>query len=149
MLTELLRYHHVGTNREDRKKIALESLLKCGLSAGDADKYPHQFSGGQRQRVAIARSLILKPKILILDEPVSALDVSVQAMVINMLSDLKKEFGLTYIFVSHDIHMVRYFCDDVLVLKNGQVEDYGSISQVIENPRSEYVKMLLKASKIS
>lgn len=149
LMMELLRYHESGKNRGERKLIIEEMLLKCGLTAEDTDKYPHQFSGGQRQRIAIARALILQPEVLILDEPVSALDVSVQATIINLLSDLKKEFRLTYLFISHDIHLVRYFCDDVLVLRNGTTEDYGSVKEVLEHPRSKYVKMLLKASGMS
>ena len=148
MLMELLRYHKIGKNKIERKQKIESILIQCGLQSEDQNKYPHQFSGGQRQRIAIARALIIEPKILILDEPVSALDVSVQASIINLLNDLKAQFGLTYLFISHDIHLVRYFCDQVFVLKGGRCESYGSVSEVLEKPENDYVKTLLLHSGI-
>jgi peptide/nickel transport system ATP-binding protein len=109
------------------------------------NKYPHQFSGGQRQRICIARALSVQPSFLICDESVSALDVSVQAQVLNLLNELKEENNLTYIFISHDLSVVRYMSDTMIVMKNGKIEEMGEAKAVYEDPRSEYTRNLLSS----
>jgi len=126
----------------ERKSRAEEMLIKVGLDGGHYHRYPHMFSGGQRQRIAIARSLMLRPKILVLDEPVSALDLSVQAQVLNLLADLQDEFGLTYIFISHDLTVVKYIANEVMVMYFGKVVEYGTREQVFSQPRHDYTKTL-------
>jgi oligopeptide transport system ATP-binding protein len=122
-----------------------ELLERVGLSPGDYDRYPHEFSGGQRQRIGIARAIALKPKLVVADEPVSALDVSIQAQIVNLLDDLQDELGLTYLFVAHDIGVVRHIADRIAVMHGGRIVEQGSADQVCERPVDDYTKRLLAA----
>jgi ABC-type oligopeptide transport system ATPase subunit len=122
-----------------------ETLLKVGILPKYAGRYPHEFSGGQRQRIGIARAIIMKPKLLIADEPVSALDVSVQAQVINLLSELKETMGLTVLFIAHDLSVVKYFCDEIAVMYRGKIVEQASSSELFKNPIHPYTQSLLSA----
>ena len=145
ILLEPMRIHGIGQNDAERKKMALELLEKVSLPVDAYDRYPHEFSGGQRQRIAIARCLTLKPEILICDESVSALDVSVQAQVLNLLQDLQDEFGLSYIFISHDLSVVKYISDQVMVMNHGEVVEIANSDELYLHPQHEYTKRLLNA----
>ena len=130
----------------ERRERAMAMLLKVGLGPEHFNRYPHMFSGGQRQRIAIARALMLNPSFLVLDEPVSALDLSVQAQILNLLKDLQDEFGLTYVFISHDLSVVRYIADEVMVMYFGDVVEHGSRDEVFGNPQHAYTKTLFAAT---
>ncbi len=143
ILMEPMIIHGIGNGGEDRSKRAFELLAKVGLPEMSFYKYPHEFSGGQRQRIAIARCLTMKPDILICDESVSALDVSVQAQVLNLLQDLQDEFGLSYIFISHDLAVVKYMSDEVMVMSNGDVVEQGDSDELYRAPKHAYTKKLL------
>ncbi len=144
-LVEPMRIHAIGKDDDEREARARALLLKVGLDDAAMDKYPHEFSGGQRQRVAIARCLTLDPEVLVLDEAVSALDVSVQAQVLNLLKDLQDELGLAYIFISHDLAVVRFMADEVLVMKDGEVVEQASVAQILDAPQQDYTRRLLGA----
>jgi peptide/nickel transport system ATP-binding protein len=144
-LIEPMALHSIGKDTAEREQRARELLEKVGLDGSAFGKYPHEFSGGQRQRVAIARCLTLNPEVLVLDEAVSALDVSVQAQVLNLLRDLQDEFGLSYVFISHDLAVVRFISDEVLVMKDGEVVEQASAEQILAAPQQEYTKRLLAA----
>jgi dipeptide transport system ATP-binding protein len=133
----------------ERRKAAREMMAKVGLRPEYVDRYPHMFSGGQRQRIAIARALMLRPKILVLDEPVSALDVSIRAQVLNLLAELQQEFQLAYLFISHDLSVVRHIADDVMVIYLGHAVEVGSRAAIFENPQHPYTRALLSATPVA
>ena len=143
ILTEPMQIHGIGNNAQERTELAFELLNKVGLPEVSFYKYPHEFSGGQRQRIAIARCLTLKPDILICDESVSALDVSVQAQVLNLLQDLQAEYALSYIFISHDLAVVKYISDQVMVMNEGEIVEIANSDEIYRNPREPYTKRLL------
>ncbi|HEY8100079.1 MAG TPA: ABC transporter ATP-binding protein [Burkholderiaceae bacterium] len=145
ILLEPMRIHHIGENDQERARMASQLLGKVGLPASALHRYPHEFSGGQRQRIAIARCLTLKPEVLVCDESVSALDVSVQAQVLNLLQDLQEEFGMSYIFISHDLAVVKYMADQVMVMHQGEVVELADADELYQNPKHAYTKMLLAA----
>jgi len=144
-LVEPMVIHGIGGSTAEREQRARSLLEKVGLDGSAFGKYPHEFSGGQRQRIAIARCLTLNPEVLVLDEAVSALDVSVQAQVLNLLKDLQDEFGLSYVFISHDLAVVRFISDEVLVMKDGQVVEQASAEEILAAPKQDYTKRLLGA----
>ncbi|HEY2967438.1 MAG TPA: ABC transporter ATP-binding protein [Casimicrobiaceae bacterium] len=145
ILTEPMMIHGVGSSTQERTELAFEMLQKVGLPEVSFYKYPHEFSGGQRQRIAIARCLTLKPDILICDESVSALDVSVQAQVLNLLQDLQDEFHLSYIFISHDLAVVKYISDQVMVMNQGEIIEIADSDEIYRHPQQPYTKKLLSA----
>ena len=142
-IAEPLEVHGLINTSQQRKEKVSELLEKVGLRADHYNRYPHEFSGGQRQRIVIARALALQPSFLICDESVSALDVSVQAQVLNLLNDLKKEFGFTAIFISHDLSVVRYISDRIMVMNKGKIEEIGQADQVYHHPQSAYTQKLI------
>jgi peptide/nickel transport system ATP-binding protein len=140
-----MRIHSIGKDEDERARLALSLLGKVGLTREDFGKYPHEFSGGQRQRIAIARCLSMRPEIIVCDESVSALDVSVQATVLNLLLDLQEEFGLTYLFISHDLAVVKYMADEILVMNQGEIVERGSAEDIYARPQHPYTQQLLGA----
>ncbi|MCC3763559.1 ABC transporter ATP-binding protein [Glycomyces sp. TRM65418] len=144
LLAEPLKVHGVGS-REERRKLAVETLDAVGLPKSVLERYPHEFSGGQRQRLGIARALMLRPDLIVCDEPVSALDVSIQAQVMNLLDELQDEFGLTYLVIAHDLAVVRHLSDRVGVMYLGKLVEEADSSQIYERPRHPYTKALLSA----
>jgi len=144
-IAEPMQVHGLEPDAEKRKNRVLELLKKVGLEEKHYHRYPHEFSGGQRQRVCIARALALNPRFIICDESVSALDVSVQAQVLNLLNDLKKEFRFTYIFISHDLSVVKFMSDRMVVMQKGRIEEIGDPDEIYANPKSEYTRKLISA----
>jgi peptide/nickel transport system ATP-binding protein len=145
ILMEPMRIHRIGADEAERERLALRLLERVGMPALSFRKYPHEFSGGQRQRVAIARALAMQPDVLICDESVSALDVSVQAQVLNLLQDLQDEFRMSYLFISHDLAVVRYISDQVMVMNQGEVVEVADSDEIYRNPRHPYTQKLLGA----
>ncbi|MCB0478140.1 MAG: ABC transporter ATP-binding protein [Crocinitomicaceae bacterium] len=144
-IMEPMVVHHIGKDKKERKEKAIELLQKVGLHAKHFERYPHEFSGGQRQRICIARTLAVEPEFIICDESVSALDVSVQAQVLNLLNDLKKEFGFTYIFISHDLSVVKFMSDRIIVMDQGEMIELGEADELYENPQSKITKELIES----
>jgi dipeptide transport system ATP-binding protein len=145
LLEEPLAIQRLGS-RDERRHAALRMLAKVGLRAEHYGRYPHMFSGGQRQRIAVARALMLNPRLVVADEPISALDVSTQAQVLNLLADLQQEFGVAYLFIAHNLQVVRLIADDVLVMYLGKAVEQGSKEAIFENPQHEYTKSLLAST---
>jgi len=144
-ISEVLQVHHPELTAPQRRQQVIDLLEKVSLSAEHYNRYPHEFSGGQRQRIVIARALVLRPSFVVCDESVSALDVSVQAQVLSLLNDLKKEFGFTVVFISHDLSVIRYISDRILVMNKGRIEEIGEAAEVYSHPRSAYTQQLLAA----
>lgn len=144
-IVEPMRVHEILRNEKERKVRAIELLERVSMNASQFNRYPHEFSGGQRQRICIARALALNPEFIVCDECISALDVSVQAQVINLLSELKKDFGFTYLFISHDISVIKFISDRMIVLYNGKIEEMGDADEIYFNPQKEYTQRLINA----
>lgn len=144
-IAEPMKVHHLVTNKNERKDKVIELLKTVGLNEDHYYRYPHEFSGGQRQRIVIARALALRPEFIICDEAVSALDVSVQAKVLNLLNELKEQFGFTYIFISHDLSVVRFMSDRILVMREGKIIESGDADEIYSNPQTEYTKQLINS----
>ena len=144
-LTEPMLVHNIGTSKKRRKNKAIALLERVGLDESYYYRYPHELSGGQRQRVGIARTIAMEPKLVICDESVSALDISVQAQVLNLLNELKEDFGFTYIFISHDLAVVKYMADQLLVMNRGKIEEIGDADEIYANPTKAYTRKLIEA----
>lgn len=144
-ILEPMKVHNIGASNQERKEEVLAILEKVGLDASAYERYPHEFSGGQRQRVGIARTIALEPQLIVCDESVSALDISVQAQVLNLLNDLKAQFGFTYIFISHDLAVVKYMADQLLVMNKGKIEEIGDADLIYASPKQAYTKKLIHA----
>jgi peptide/nickel transport system ATP-binding protein len=144
-IMEPMKVHGLFANDAERKVKAIEILERVGLGESFFNRYPHEFSGGQRQRIGIARTIALQPKLIVCDESVSALDISVQAQVLNLLNELKENFGFTYIFISHDLAVVKYMSDQVLVMNKGKIEEMADADELYAHPKSEYTKKLIEA----
>ncbi|ATH16228.1 peptide ABC transporter ATP-binding protein [Delftia acidovorans] len=145
IVCEPLLAQPASPERSARRDQARATLEQVGLRVQDLDKYPHEFSGGQRQRIAIARALITRPRLIVADEPVSALDVSVQAQVLNLLHDLQQQLGLSYLFISHDLAVVQHLCDDAIVLSEGRIVERGAPQQLFHAPQHPYTQALVRA----
>lgn len=144
-ITEPMKVHNICDNDFQRKQEVIQLLKKVGIPKDSFNKYPHEFSGGQRQRICIARALALRPKFILCDESVSALDVSVQAEVLNLLNNLREQFGLTYLFISHDLSVVKYMSDRIIVMNEGKIVEQGLADDIYFNPKKEYTKKLISS----
>ena len=146
IVSEGLAVHGIGANEAERRIMVAEALRETGLDPAAMDRYPHEFSGGQRQRIAIARAIVLKPKFIVLDEPTSALDMSVQAQIVDLLRDLQQKHGLAYLFISHDLRVVRALSDRVMVMKDGKVVEENTAKQIFDAPQTDYTRALIAAA---
>jgi microcin C transport system ATP-binding protein len=146
IVEEGLKVHDLGGDEDARRRLVSKALVEVGLDPGAMDRYPHEFSGGQRQRISIARALVLEPRFLVLDEPTSALDMSVQAQIVDLLRELQARHGIAYMFISHDLRVVRALADEAIVLKDGRVVEQGPAEEVFENPKTAYTKALMAAA---
>ena len=144
-IMEPMQVHKILGSDKERKERVIELLKRVNMNESHFYRYPHEFSGGQRQRICIARALALNPKFIICDESVSALDVSVQAQVLNLLNELKREFGFTYIFISHDLSVVKFMSDRMVVMNKGKIEEMGDADEIYSNPQTEYTQNLIRA----
>lgn len=144
VLSEPLEIHKMGNDNKIEKKIC-EYIKLVGLDTDDLKKFPHQFSGGQRQRICIARALIVEPDLIVCDEPVSALDVSIQAQILELLKKLQRKLNLTYLFITHDLRVVKYIADEMIVLQNGKLVEHGTVHQIFKKPSTEYTKSLINS----
>jgi ABC-type oligopeptide transport system ATPase subunit len=142
---EALLYHHLVSTKKEQIEAVAETLKKVGLSPDGMSRYPHQFSGGQQQRICIGRAIALNPKLIVCDEPVSALDVSVQAQILNLLNELKETLNLSFLFISHDLSVIRHVSDHVLVLYRGKCVEQGVVDEIFNHPKNEYTHKLLAA----
>ena len=144
IIAEPLEIHKMGTPTQIKANV-VKFLKLVGLSDKDLSRYPHQFSGGQRQRICIARALIIEPDIIVCDEPVSALDVSIQAQILELLKALQKKLNLTYLFITHDLRVVKYIANEMIVLQNGKLVEQGAVNQVFKNPKTKYTQTLINS----
>jgi len=140
-----MKVHKLYASDKERKEKVMDLLNRVGLSEDYFNRFPHEFSGGQRQRIGIARTIALQPKLIVCDESVSALDISVQAQVLNLLNELKQDFGFTYIFISHDLAVVKYMSDQLLVMNQGKIEELDDADVIYNNPKKAYTKKLIHA----
>jgi microcin C transport system ATP-binding protein len=146
IVEEGLLVHQPETGYEARRRMIDDALVEVGLDPGTQDRYPHEFSGGQRQRIAIARAMVLKPRFVVLDEPTSALDMSVQAQIVDLLRDLLRRHSLAYLFISHDLKVVRALADEVIVMRAGKVVEQGRAADIFDSPREPYTRALIAAA---
>ncbi len=145
IISEGLTIHKVDPTR-DQRELVHDVMVEVGLDPATMDRYPHEFSGGQRQRIAIARAMVLRPRLLVLDEPTSALDMTVQVQIVDLLRNLQQKYGLAYLFISHDLKVVRAMSHKVMVMKRGDVVEYGTAADLYDRPQSDYTRTLLQAT---
>jgi ABC-type microcin C transport system duplicated ATPase subunit YejF len=146
IITEGMEVHRIGASRQEREALARQALKEVGLEASMAGRYPHEFSGGQRQRIAIARVIALKPRFIVMDEPTSALDMTIQAQIIRLLRELQEKYNIAYMFISHDLRVIRALADEIAVMKDGRIIEQGTTQEIFRNPSEEYTRTLFAAA---